>query len=139
MGTGGRGGSGRRRGLTGRALVLGAVIIVLVVILAAPLHRYLSSHGAVEQAQQERRENQAQLARLHEQLAQWDDPAYVEQQARTRLQYALPGDTVYVVVHPGEKSGLGGAAQHDTAPVRVPGGTWNQRLWGSVVTADSAP
>jgi cell division protein FtsB len=139
MGTGGRGVSGRRRGLTGRALVLGAVIIVLIVILAAPLHRYLSSHGAVKQAQQERRENQAQLAKLHQQLAQWDDPAYVEQQARTRLQYALPGDTVYVVVHPGEKSDLGGAAQHDTVPVRVPGGTWNQRLWGSVVTADSAP
>ena len=134
------GGTGRRRGLTGRALMLGAVIIVLVVILAAPLHRYLSSRGAVEQAQQERRDNQAQLAKLHQQLAQWNDPAYVEQQARTRLQYALPGDTVYVVVRPGEKSDLGGAAaRHDTAPVRVPGGTWNQRLWGSVVTADSAP
>ncbi len=129
----------RRRGLTGRALVLGAVIIVLVVIMAAPLHRYLSSHRAVEQAQKERRDNQAQLAKLHQQLAQWDDPAYVEQQARTRLQYALPGDTVYVVVHSGEKSDLGGAAQQDIAPVRVPGGTWNQRLWGSVVTADSAP
>ncbi len=129
----------RRRGLTGRALVLGAVIIVLVVIMAAPLHRYLFSRRAVEQAQKERRDNQAQLAKLHQQLAQWDDPAYVEQQARTRLQYALPGDTVYVVVHSGEKSDLGGAAQQDIAPVRVPGGTWNQRLWGSVVTADSAP
>jgi cell division protein FtsB len=130
---------GRRRGPTGRALVLGAVIIFLVVILAAPLHRYLSSHGAVEQARQERRDNQAQLAKVQQQLARLDDPAYVEQQARTRLQYALPGDTVYVVVHPGEKSDLGGTAKHDTVPVRVPGGTWNQRLWGSVVTADSAP
>jgi cell division protein FtsB len=127
----------RRHGLTGRALVLGAVIILLVVILAAPLHRYLSSRSAVQQAQQERRTNQGQLAELQQQLKQWDEPGYVEQQARTRLEYALPGDTVYIVVHPGQKSDLGGQSQQNTAPVRVPGGTWNERLWGSVLTADS--
>jgi cell division protein FtsB len=129
----------RRRGLTGRALVLGAVLILLVVILAAPLHRYLSSRSAVEQAQQQRRDNQRELTKVRGQLRQWSDPAYVEQQARSRLQYALPGDTVYVVVHPGQKSDIAGTAQQNTAPVRVPGGSWNQRLWGSVTAADAVP
>ena len=129
----------RRRGVTGRALVLGAVLILLVVVLAAPLHRYLSSRSALEQAEQQRRHSQGQLTELRQQLKQWDDPAFVEQQARSRLQYAMPGDTIYLVVRPGQKSNLNAPAQRNAAPVRVPGGTWNQRLWGSVLTADSAP
>ena len=85
------------------------------------------------------RHSQGQLAELRQQLKQWDDPAFVEQQARSRLQYAMPGDTVYLVVRPGQKPNLTAPAQRNAAPVRVPGGTWNQRLWGSVLTADSAP
>ena len=119
--------------------MLAAVVVLLVVVLAAPLHRYLSSRSAVEQAEQQRRRSQSQLAELRQQLAQSRDPAYIEQQARSRLQYAMPGDTVYVVVTPGHEPNLSPDKQEDTAPVRVPGGTWNQRLWGSVLTADAAP
>lgn len=127
----------RGRGITGRAVVLGAVLIVLTVVLAPPLHRYLAARGALQQAEQQRGEDQRQLADLRRQLAQWDDPAYVEQQARDRLQYAMPGETVYVVIRPGEKTGVVGQQQRDTQAVQVPGGTWNERLWGSVLTADA--
>jgi cell division protein FtsB len=128
-----------RRAITGRALVLGAVLVLLTVVLAPPLHRYLAARGAMQQAERQRGEDQQQLAELRQQLAQWDDPAYIEQQARDRLQYAMPGDTVYVVVRPGEKTGVGGQQQRDTEAVQIPGGTWNERLWGSVLTADSLP
>jgi cell division protein FtsB len=130
---------GRRRGITGRALVLGAVLILLAVVLAPPLHRYLGARGALQQAEQQRGEDQRQLAALRHQLARWDEPAYIEQQARDRLQFAMPGDTVYVVIRPGEKTGVGGQQQRDTQAVQIPGGTWNERLWGSVLTADSTP
>jgi cell division protein FtsB len=130
---------GRRRGITGRALVLGAVLILLAVVLAPPLHRYLAARGAFQQAERQRGEDQRQLAELRQQLAQWNDPAYIEQQARDRLQYAMPGDTVYVVIRPGEKTGIGGQQQGATEAVQIPGGTWNERLWGSVLTADSTP
>jgi cell division protein FtsB len=130
---------GRRRGITGRALVLGAVLILLAVVLAPPLHRYLGARGALQQAEQQRGEDQRQLAALRHQLARWDEPAYIEHQARDRLQFAMPGDTVYVVIRPGEKTGVGGQQQRDTQAVQIPGGTWNERLWGSVLTADSTP
>ena len=130
---------GQRRGITGRALVLGAVLILLAVVLAPPLHRYLAARGALQQAEQQRGEDQRQLAALRHQLAQWDDPAYIEQQARDRLQFAMPGDTVYVVIRPGEKTGVGGQQQRDTQAVQIPGGTWNERLWGSVLAADATP
>jgi cell division protein FtsB len=123
--------------MTGRALVLGAVLILLAVVLAPPLHRYLAARGALQQADRQRVEDQRQLAELRQQLAQWDDPAFIEQQARDRLQYAMPGDTMYVVIRPGAKTGVGGQQQRDTEAVQVPGGTWNERLWGSALTADA--
>jgi cell division protein FtsB len=123
--------------MTGRALVLGAVLILLAVVLAPPLHRYLAARGALQQADQQRVEDQRQLAELRRQLAQWDDPAFIEQQARDRLQYAMPGDTMYVVIRTGAKTGVGGQQQRDTEAVQVPGGTWNERLWGSALTADA--
>ena len=130
---------GKRQGLTGRAIALAAVLILLAVVLAPPAHRYLAARNSLSQAEHQRQDDQKQLADLKRQLAQWDDPAYIEAQARSRLQYAMPGDTVYVVLRPGEKPGLAGQPQHDRNAVQVPGGTWNERLWGSVLTADASP
>jgi cell division protein FtsB len=130
---------GRRRGITGRALVLGAVLILLVVVLASPVHRYVATRSALSQAEQERRANQAELVQLQKQVTQWNDPAYIAQQARARLQFAMPGDTVYVVVTPNSKPATGAPAPRDSTATRVPGDSWNERLWGSIRTADSSP
>ena len=130
---------GRRRGITGRALVLGAVLVLLLVVLAAPVHRYLRTHSALTQAERDRQANQTELVQLQQQVAQWNDPAYIAQQARARLQFAMPGDTVYVVVSPNAKPVTGGQVPRDSTATRVPGDSWNERLWGSIRTADSAP
>ena len=80
----------------------------------------------------------AKLALLNSELAQWSDPGFIQQQARERLEYAMPGDTVYVVVHPGQQSqivktdGTAAAAGGPAPP------TWNQRLWHSVRVAGAA-
>jgi cell division protein FtsB len=125
--------------VTGRALVLGTLLIVLVVLLASPLHRYLASRGDVGQAAQQLRSDESQFASLTAQKAQWSDPGFIQQQARIRLQYAMPGDTVYVVVGPGQGSGLSATAGAPNASTRSAGSTWNSRLWGSVQSADAAP
>jgi cell division protein FtsB len=123
--------SGPRRVLTGRAIVLGALIVVLLVLLAAPLSRYFGSRGDVGAAATQLQQDRAELAQLKAQQQRWSDPGYIEQQARTRLQYAMPGDTVYVVVHKGSKSQIektaGNGADTGTQP-----GSWNTRLWASV-------
>ncbi len=127
-----------RRPPTGRAILLGAVLVFLVVVLASPVHRYLSTRAAVQQAQRQLAANQAELAELQRQQAQWRDPAYVEQQARTRLQYALPGERVYVVVRPGERPALGGGSTA-SRPEPSRGDSWSTRLWSSLQAADRAP
>ena len=128
-----------RRPVTGRALILGAVVVLLVVLLAAPLHRYLAARSAVNQSVAARDAGQRDLAQLQQLNQQLSDPAYIAAQARARLQYAMPGDTVYQVVQPGQRSGIGSTAGKNTGTTTIAGDTWNERLWGSVKTADHSP
>jgi cell division protein FtsB len=122
----------RRRTVTGRGLLLGAAVVLLLVLLASPLNRFFGSRGDVNTAASQLQRDRAELAQLRAQLQQWSDPGYVQAQARHRLQYAMPGDTVYVTV---DKNGTDKIEQTAT-PRRVQQqGTWNQVLWNSVEQA----
>jgi cell division protein FtsB len=120
--------------LTGRALVLGGVVVLLIVLLAAPINRYLTSRREVGTAAQQLAQHRRQLANLTKQQQRWGDPGYIQQQARLRLQYAMPGDTVYVVVDKGERSDIEKTAGQRAAAARSQ--DWSKRLWGSVRAAD---
>jgi cell division protein FtsB len=119
--------------LTGRALVLGAIVVLLVVLLASPIHRYLASRGDVSSTAAQLQHDQTRLKELKAEQLRYGDPGYIQQQARVTLQYAMPGDTVYTVVGQGHKSDL---AATSGKPARTAAGTaWNDRLWASVRAA----
>jgi cell division protein FtsB len=124
----------RRPALTGRALLLGALVVLLVIVLASPVNRYLGSRDDVSSSSQQLKNDQAQLAQLERQKAQYGDPGYIQQKARATLNFAMPGDTVYVVVHPGQKTQIekstGTSSKHVAS-----GSAWNTRLWNSVRAA----
>jgi cell division protein FtsB len=119
--------------LTGRALVLGGIVVLLIVLLAAPIQRYLGSRSDITGAAQQLHDDRTQLSQLSHQLALWSDPGYIQQQARLRLQYAMPGDTVYVVVDKGQKSDIETTA--GSSSKQAAGSGWNGRLMDSVRAA----
>lgn len=119
--------------LTGRALALGGVVVLLVVLLASPIHRYLGSRSDLNSAAHQLQQDRHQLAELRRQKAQWGDPGYIQQQARARLQYAMPGDTVYVVVDKGQRSDIQKTSGAPAAQAAGPG--WNVRLMDSLRAA----
>lgn len=118
---------------TGRALVLGAVALLLIVLLASPIHRYLGSRGDIGAAANSLHGDRSQLAQLTKQKALWSDPGYVQRQARTVLNFAMPGDTVYVVVDKGQRSDIQKTAGNPST--NAAGRAWNTRLWDSVRAA----
>lgn len=122
------------RAVTGRALVLGALVVLLIVLLASPLNRYFGSRSDVSHARAQLHDHQQQLSQMQRQSQLWSDPGYIQQQARKRLQYAMPGDTVYVVVDHGQRSQI-----RESEPVRDAAKNaaqpWNVKLWRSVETA----
>jgi len=81
--------------LTARTLIA-AVIVLLVAALLVPTLR-----GALEQNQQiaaQRAHLETSLAKSEQldfELARWEDPNFIEAQARSRLGYVRPGDKVW--------------------------------------------
>ena len=116
--------------LTGRALVLGGLVVLLVVVLASPVQRYLASRSAVGSSAQQLQQDRAALKSLTAQRQRYNDPAYIQAQARNRLQFAMPGDTVYVVVDKGQRSDIATTRGPTTEPTQDP--AWNHRLWDSI-------
>jgi cell division protein FtsB len=124
-----------RRAVTGRALVLGTLVVLLLVLLASPLHRYFGSRSDVQHASQQLRSDQSELAKMNAQLRRWSDPGYIQRQARVRLQYAMPGDTVYIVTGPGQPSDI--TTSNEKTKAKAADETWNQKLWETVQKAGS--
>lgn len=126
----------RRASLTGRAAVLALVLGVLAVSYAYPLRAWYDQHGERAELRAEAERLEAEVAVLETQLRLWDDPAYVQAQARERLGYVLPGEVGYVVVdETGEpETELG----PDGLPVDIEG-EWYSRLWTSIEAADGPP
>jgi cell division protein FtsB len=113
--------------------VLGGIVVLLVVLLASPIHRYLASRSDVSHAAQQLHDDQSRLGDLTKQKARYSDPGYIQRQARIRLQFAMPGDTVYVVVDKGQKSDIEKTA--GSATKKAAGTEWNTRLWDTVRAA----
>jgi cell division protein FtsB len=122
---------GRRSGLTGRAAILALVICALAVSLAYPLRQYVEQRSRITELQQRTEESSRRVEELQAQKQRWEDPAYVEQQARERLFYVMPGETGYVIV--GEPPTSTGTAPGDiTTGEELP---WYDALWRSVDAA----
>lgn len=116
--------------------MLGTLVVLLLVLLASPLNRYFGSRSALSGAAQQLHQDRQKLGVLKGQIALWGDPGFVQQQARQRLQYAMPGDTVYVVVDHGQRNDIDKTAGAGAGAGRP--NSWNAKLWDSVTRADAA-
>ena len=122
----------RRSTLTARAAILAVAVASVALALALPFKVWVAQRGQISSLQAQTREQEQRVAALKQEQQRWQDPAYVEQQARLRLHYALPGEKTYVVLGKPKK-------HHKTASTAPSGptltGPWYSRLWQSVEAA----
>jgi cell division protein FtsB len=91
--------SGRRRPrFTGRAAILVLVVAVLTVSYASSLRAYLQQREHIADLKTQIAERSAAIDDLEREKRRWNDPAYVQAQARERFGYLMPGETSYVVL-----------------------------------------
>ena len=127
----------RRRPLvTGRAVLLGALVLLLALTLAGPIRQYLAGQAELEQLAAEGRELDQRAADLQEQLERQADPAWTERQARERLTYVLPGDRLVVVVDGETVEGDAGTLESAAPDEELP---WYEGLMRSLADADGGP
>ncbi|MFJ5547711.1 septum formation initiator family protein [Streptomyces sp. NPDC093225] len=119
----------RRSRLTGRAALLVLVLCTLVVALAYPMRQYVSQRSEIAEQQQEADRARQRLEELRDEKARWQDPAYVEQQAREHLHYVRPGETGYTVADPEAEE----RRRAETGEADRP---WYSNVWDGVDKAD---
>ena len=86
------------RGVSGRNLAVATVLFVVAITLAPPLQRYFAQRAQINALRVQLHDSQATLEAATNELAKWNDPAYVASQARTRLHYIFPGEHQYIVL-----------------------------------------
>jgi cell division protein FtsB len=118
---------------TGRAVLLGALILLLALTLAGPIRQYLAGRAELAQLAAEGRELDQRVEELQAELERQADPSFTERQARERLTYVLPGDRLVVVVDGEAVEGDAGTVAEDAEPEPT---TWYDGLFESVSDAD---
>jgi len=151
-----------RSPLARQIVALGLALSVVALSLAYPLRGYLQQQTAEQQAVVEQRDLEAQIVDLKAEITALQDPSYIRAEAKRRLQYVTPGDTVYVVKLPESVTGpaagagaAGAAASPGSAIDAVTSGTsgtsdvpatapdvsgsqpWYASLWGTLSGGES--
>jgi cell division protein FtsB len=88
--------------VSGFTFVMLIVIIMAIVVLAPSLRTLVEQQNQIAELQRAVDEQRRQVSQLESDIARWDDPAYIEAQARDRLVYVYPGDVTYLVIDDGK-------------------------------------
>jgi hypothetical protein len=112
----------------------------VIVAIALPFKIWLSQRGDLESLNTQIQRVQSRVAQLNAQDQKWNDPAYIEAQARKRLHYVMPGESNRIVLGPKPshtQKEIATAIAHPAAPP-ASGGPWYSQLWQSMQTAGAS-
>ena len=122
------------RRFSGRLLVLAIVMAVLTMLLTPNVHTFLLQRAEISSLEADIAAQKSQESAYQQELARWDDPAYIKQQARDRVSMLMPGETGYWVYGadgvssdstPAAKGSANSAAPTTSKP-------WLDGLWDSI-------
>ena len=120
--------------LSSFTIMMLGLLVLGVIVLAPSLKLLIQQRTEIANLQKSVEAQKHDVASLKDQVARWDDPAYIEAQARDRLVYVFPGDYTYLVIDDG-----GTTTTDDGAPISDDIQTtkvdWVHSLLESVVTA----
>jgi cell division protein FtsB len=112
-------------------LALAVVMIAITIMLAPTVKVFFDKRAEIAALNADIAASQAQQDTLRQQVSRWQDPNYVKQQARDRINMVMPGETGYWVfgsdLPAGSSSSQSGAAAQD--PADLP---WVDSLWESI-------
>lgn len=116
----------RPRRISGRAAVLGALLIALAFAYAYPVRVYLEQQAQINALKTSQQQQRQRIQALTDSLAKWNDDDYVIAQAHTRFQLVRKGELLYMVVDPV-------ASQSGTPDRRS---AWLDKLWSNLHEID---
>ena len=120
--------------ISGFTFVMLALLVLTIIVLAPGLRTLVEQQNQLAELRASVEEHKDAVDALEDDIARWDDPAYIEAQARDRLVYVFPGDYTYLVINDGTT-----VTTDDGAPISTSLQTtkidWVRSLLASIVTA----
>lgn len=110
------------------------VLVLTVVVLAPSLRIFVQQQQQIAQLKAHVEAQKQGVKDLRGERARWDDPSYVEAQARERLNYVYPGETSFLVIDDGQTVATDDG-QSISARVEVTQVDWVRTLMSSFLTA----
>jgi len=114
--------------LARQVTILGLVLCAVALSVAFPFKNYLQQRTDLAQAVVAQQDLEQQRDELLARKDALNDPDYVAAEARRRLQYVSPGDTVFVVHAPA----LASAGAADAAAAKAADQPWYGQLWSTL-------
>lgn len=118
--------------VSGFAVTVLALVVLGVVVLAPSLTVMAEQQQQIVRLQAELDRVDQEVRTLEEQRERWNDRAYVEAQARSRLMFVYPGDITYLVIDDVEQEE--GAGVEQTEQGARPN-SWMSSLFASYLVA----
>ena len=84
--------------ITGRAVCLAIVVVLLLTLVVSPLRSYLRERGELAGLERSTRQLQAENAQLGRRVGALQEPAVLERLARQCLGLVRPGETAFITV-----------------------------------------
>ena len=98
--------------VSGFTITILCLIALGVVVLAPSFKLLVEQHSQIVGLEKSVAKQKKRVSDLKGQVARWDDPAYIETQARSRLLFVFPGDYSYLVTANGAQD-----PTTDSAPI----------------------
>ncbi|MEI6762917.1 MAG: septum formation initiator family protein [Actinomycetes bacterium] len=127
------------RGVSGRNLAVATVLFVVAITLAPPLQRYFAQRAQINALRVQLHDSQATLEAATNDLARWNDPAYVASQARSRLHYVFPGEHQYIVIGATTSASSSSQAAGKISTDIPAGLPWYSKVISSITSTNVSP
>lgn len=89
--------SSARLRMTGRAVALAAMIVLLVAAGTGVFRQFLGQRARIDRLERQVRALEGERVHLHDRILQLHDPEHLERLARRCLGMVLPGEILFVV------------------------------------------
>jgi len=127
------------RGVSGRNLAVATVLFVVAITLAPPLQRYFAQRAQINALRVQLHDSQATLEAATNDLARWNDSAYVASQARSRLHYVFPGEHQYIVIGATTSASSSSQAAGKISTDIPAGLPWYSKVISSITSTNVSP
>ncbi|MDV3223280.1 FtsB family cell division protein [Intrasporangium sp.] len=121
-----------------RGAILLGIIVMLAVTLVPTLRSVIQQRNDTVALQGKVAQQHLTVEELEKQAALWEDPTYIEEQARERLRFVRVGDRAYSVTGIEAERSEEQAAQDPlvAAPMANESSPWYGKVWQSIQIAD---